>query len=63
MIAMVSSNLADLMGATSPRTSQDAYETPQNNADSKSPESQLHPKSGLASTPDCSEQVPKPSVC
>jgi len=33
MFAMVSSNLADLMGANRPRTSQHLYETRQNDAD------------------------------
>ena len=33
MFAMVSSNLADLMGATRPRTSQHFYETVQNSAE------------------------------
>jgi hypothetical protein len=39
MFAMVSSNLADLMGATRPRTSQHLYETAQDGAETTDPAS------------------------
>lgn len=37
MFAMVSSNLADLMGATRPRTSQHLYETAQDGPETTDP--------------------------